>query len=125
MDSGVVVSSERVVNIDVVVSSECSTVQGTLQSDKGSRAFRRVTLVPSGDRRQSYGMYRTVLSDFRGQFLFESVTPGEYKVFAWTSAPDGAWTNANYLSEFEDRGIEVNARSGSGVQDLEVPLIRE
>ena len=125
LDSGLVVSTEEMLEIEVVVSTECSIVRGVVGTDDGAPAFQRVTLIPNGNRRQTYGMYRTVISDHRGRFSFESVSPGEYKVFAWASAPDGAWTNAAYLAEFEARGTPVNAASGSTVENLEVELIRK
>jgi hypothetical protein len=58
-----------------------------------------------------------------GRFSFADVSPGEYKLFAWRTIPEGAWTNEQYISKYEDRGKRVNATQSGRVTNLEVELI--
>jgi len=98
------------------------SASGILSSKNQPQRFSRIVLVPSGDRRRSYGLYRTVMSDQAGGFSFTNVTPGEYKLFAWRSIPDGAWTNNEYLAPYEERGTSVSAAEGTVTANVEFIL---
>jgi hypothetical protein len=86
--------------------------------------FHQVALVPNAPNRSTYIWYKTAMTDFGGRFEFTDVAPGEYKVFAWLSAPDGAWTSADYLRKFEDRGTPAAVKVGQQLKDLTVNLIQ-
>lgn len=62
-------------------------------------------------------------TDRSGHFSFDSVTPGAYKIFAWKSIPEGAWTNDKYLAQYESQGTAVLAAEGNPVTDVKVELI--
>ena len=51
------------------------------------------------------------------------VPTGQYKLFAWTNAPEGAWTNSEFLEKYEELGTAVNVRSGMRSADSVVNLI--
>ena len=41
--------------------------------------------------------------------------PGEYKLFAWAVATNGAHFNAEFLAKYEERGLPVTVASGAQV----------
>jgi hypothetical protein len=49
------------------------------------------------------------------------IAPGEYKMFAWETVPDGAWMDANFLEFYEGRGQTIVV--GSNTPDIELKLI--
>jgi Carboxypeptidase regulatory-like domain len=42
----------------------------------------------------------------------QGIAPGDYRIFAWESIPDGAWENAEYLAPFERFGRIVRITPG-------------
>jgi hypothetical protein len=48
-----------------------------------------------------------------GRFNFQRVPPGDYTIYAWESILPGAWTNAEILHSFADKGISVHVAPNS------------
>ena len=42
-----------------------------------------------------------------GGFTFKSLTPGEYRVYAWEEAEYGAWMDPDFMKPLESRGEAV------------------
>jgi hypothetical protein len=79
-------------------------------------------LVPQEkERRDRQEFYQTANTDFSGQFTFKSVTPGEYRVYAWEEADYGAWMDPDFLQPLESRGEAVSVPEG-GRQAIQVNL---
>jgi hypothetical protein len=53
-----------------------------------------------------------VFSDTSGRFEFQSVPPGNYKLFAWESIDRGAWQDPELMRGFESRGVPVRIEEG-------------
>ena len=53
---------------------------------------------------------------------FKSVTPGEYRVYAWEDAEFGAWMDPDFMKPQESRGEAVSIAEG-GRQAIQVNLI--
>jgi hypothetical protein len=41
------------------------------------------------------------------------VPPGDYKLFAWSEVEDGAWYDAEFMPNYENRGKPVHISEGS------------
>jgi hypothetical protein len=123
LDSAISVSATNREPIEVVVRKDGARVSGTLLSSRRGLGFSTVVLVPETPRRTAFAHYKTAMTNYRGQFQFADVPPGEYKLFSWANVPDGAWTNADYLSKFDDRGTAVKVNADQTVLDLQVNLI--
>jgi hypothetical protein len=119
LDSGFTVGTNGPAPLEVTISPDCPSVRGVVQSKQEPQRFTRVVLVPTGDRQRSYGLYHTATSDQNGRFSFDNVTPGEYRLFSWESIPDGAWTNAEYLAPYMERGTSVTATNGDVTAEVE------
>jgi hypothetical protein len=82
-----------------------------------------VVLVPQEkERREREAFYQTTTSDASGQFTFKTVTPGDYRVFAWEEAEYGAWMDPDFMKPQESRGEAVSIAEG-GRQAVQVNLI--
>jgi 5-hydroxyisourate hydrolase-like protein (transthyretin family) len=111
--------------LDVVLSPRAGQVTGTVLDPKTQKpaAAMTVVLVPQEkERRDREAFYKTVASDASGQFTFKSVTPGEYRVYAWEEAEYGAWMDPDFLKPLESRGEAVSIEEG-GRQAVQVNLI--
>jgi hypothetical protein len=69
-------------------------------------------LVPDESRRFRSEMYFTGNSDSNGQFSFTAVPAGSYKLFAWEDVPSGAWEYADFIRQYEQRGVHVSVTQG-------------
>jgi len=111
--------------LDVVLSPNAGQVTGTVMDPKTQKAAVAVTvvLVPQEkERRDREAFYQTTTTGPAGQFTFKTVTPGEYRVFAWEVAEYGAWMDPDFLKPLESRGEAVSIHEG-GRHAIQVNLI--
>jgi hypothetical protein len=66
----------------------------------------------------------SVSPDGKGNFNFTGIAPGTYRIFAWENLPSGAEQNAEFMNEYETRGISFTISAGLSLTNIEVPLIR-
>jgi hypothetical protein len=81
-----------------------------------------VVLVPPAERRQNAMLYRNAPTDDSGRFTLRSVPPGAYTLYAWESVLPTAWQNAEFLANYEGRGIPLLVAPQSK-PDVQVPVI--
>jgi hypothetical protein len=111
--------------LDVVLSPRAGQVSGTVLDGKTQKAAAGMTvvLVPQEkERGNRESFYRTATTDAAGGFTFKSLTPGEYRVYAWEEAEYGAWMDPDFLKPQESRGEAVSVPEG-GRQTVPVNLI--
>jgi hypothetical protein len=96
-----------------------------MEKDK-SPSLMTATLIPDPPRRQNLTLYKSafVSADGKGNFNFTGIAPGTYRVFAWDNLPTGTEQNAEFMGEYETRGISVTVSTGLTLPNIEVPLIR-
>jgi beta-lactamase regulating signal transducer with metallopeptidase domain len=109
--------------IEIVLGSAAGTIEGRVVGDKREPlASVRVALVPEAPRRQRLDMYQNTSTDPSGRFLLQGITPGEYKIFAWSDVERNAWQDADFIRAYEGRGKPV--RVGDGTKEkVEVTVI--
>ena len=121
-DDGLIVGDRAPEMIDVILNSGAVSIQGTVR-DAEARAVTSATvvLVPAPARRKNPMLYRTMRVSGNGEFKLNNVPPGQYKLFAWETIPNGAYMNAAFLSKHEARGLSVNLLTGGNLSfDLTV-----
>lgn len=87
-------------------------VSGNVTDDRGAPVTSvQTVLVPDEARRGRNDAYFTATTDQNGQFTFNNVAPGRYKIFSWEDIPAGAYQYPDFLRRYEDRGqaLTVNA----------------
>jgi hypothetical protein len=52
-------------------------------------------------------------TDEAGQFLMESLPPGDYRVFAWENVANREWQDPDFVRSYEDRGRAVRITEGA------------
>jgi hypothetical protein len=82
-----------------------------------------VVLIPDPPHRQRLDLYYSLGSDASGRIHLDSITPGDYRIFAWQDAPTDAWQDPDFIRAYEDRGRPLHIGEGSHV-DVELRLIR-
>jgi hypothetical protein len=112
-DDGITISAEAINPVDVVVSTNPGTIEGTVTAADQKPASAQVVLVPPESRRQNTALYRTARSDPQGRFVVTNVPPGLYTAFAWESVSPGAFQSAEFLARYADRGANVSVTAGN------------
>jgi protocatechuate 3,4-dioxygenase beta subunit len=99
--------------IEVVLSTDGATVDGTIQDSK-SRPTPGVVvaLVPDAPNRDKFNLYRNATTDTAGAFSFKAIPPGSYKVFAWEEIEDAGWMDPAILARYENEGKSLSLKEG-------------
>jgi hypothetical protein len=108
----------------IVVAVDGGTVNGVVV-DNGKKAMANavVALAPSSpELRRRPDLYRSTTTDFDGRFQLQGVPGGDYKLFVWEYAPEGAWQNAEFLQNYERFGQTIRVTPG-GNQNVTVTVI--
>ena len=85
-------------------------MQGTVMDADGlPLAGVTAVLVPEMSRRARFHLYKTAETDQYGHFEMRGIVPGDYKLFSWEEAEDGAWEDPDFLKPFEDKGERHHA----------------
>jgi hypothetical protein len=97
--------------LEIVIGTSPGVVDGTVANDsQAAPAGTTVVLIPNA--RNRFDLLKTAPTDPSGRFHFDRVPPGEYKLFAWDDAADGAWQDPDFMRTYEDRGTPVRVREG-------------
>lgn len=98
----------------VVVGLNAGAISGTVVTENQMPApDATVVLVPDADGRQRQDLYRIATSDASGNFKFDRISPGSYKLFAWDNVDAGAWLDPAFMKANEDFGKPLVVREGS------------
>jgi hypothetical protein len=108
--------------LEILVSPNGAALDGVVSIDQQPFPGAAVALVPDPPHRGERRLFRSTSTDQLGRFFLEGIPPGDYKVFAWESIEPGAYTSAEFLQPFENRGESVHFTEGSR-QTVKLDLI--
>ncbi len=92
---------------EVVLRAGGVQVSGTLTNVRSQPVpGMTVFLVPA--QRGRADLYRHVITDQTGKFTINAVPPGEYKLFSWEAAENGAQFDPEFLKQYEQQGKSVH-----------------
>jgi hypothetical protein len=110
--------------LEIVASPGAATVSGMAQNDKGEPAADvQVTLAPASiELSHVPGMYRLTRTNAAGQFSFQNLRPGEYRVIGWEEVEANVLALPEFRELFEasSRKIKLD-ENGSG--NVEVKIV--
>jgi hypothetical protein len=124
-DNGLTVGKQSPRPIEIIIKTNGGVVEGDVfDTQQQLKSGAVVVLVPAQTRRQNPALYKTTTSNAMAHFTLRGVPPGQYKLFAWESVPNGAYQDPTFIAKFEERGrsITVNA---SNTTTAQVTLINE
>ena len=105
--------------LEIVIGTNPGSLTGRIMRQKPDLAAD-VSIVLLPDVRRRTDLYRSTTTDASGQFHFDRLPPGDYKVFAWEVVEDGAWFDPEFMQTHEGEGVRVRITEGR-VESVEVP----
>jgi hypothetical protein len=123
MSEGVRIDRQPTGPLEIFISTNTGVADGIVQNDKQEPVANvTVVLVPDVTRRNRLDFYRTTSTDAAGRFHVEGVPPGDYRIFSWEDVEIGAWQDADFIRQFEDRGKPIRINEG-GASNIELRVI--
>jgi hypothetical protein len=121
----VTVGSQPLPDLEVILAANGGAIDGVIEtSTRAPVPNAQVFLVPEVARRQNPLFYKTGKSNSSGAFRFTGIAPGEYKILAFeVLQTGGAIESAEFLAQYEQRGVRVTIREGTVLPALSVPVI--
>jgi hypothetical protein len=109
--------------LNLLLSTRAGEVIGRAINDSMEPArVAEAVLIPTEGRQRSELFKRTAVTN--GQFRFQGVAPGDYKVFVWQNIEGNAFFDAEVLKRFDERGVPVHVAELSR-ETVEVRVIPE
>ncbi len=122
VEAGVKVGRNHAAAVELTLSTGAGRITGSVAKDQQPFAGATVVLIPDGARRGQPRFYRQALTDSGGHFAISSITPGDYKLFAWEEIERGMYLDPDFLQSYEDSGKPVQVEEGGNLT-VQVDLI--
>jgi len=106
------VTAETKGPLEIVVSAAGVQLSGKVE---GGLA-RAVLAAPQGELAGVLSFYALATVDEQGAFHMDSLTPGEYRVYAFEDLAQGAWFDPDFLKPYAERGTPVELQAGSKME---------
>jgi hypothetical protein len=114
LNGGLRIDSSPSGPLDIVLGSSPGSLDATVVDDRQMPVPAvTVALVPaSAAQEKRFGLYRSATSDSSGKIHLDNVVPGDYKIYAWESVENGAWTDPNFMRAYQNNGTAVRITEG-------------
>jgi len=123
LDGGLHIRTAPENPLEIVIGLDAGAIQGTVVNTRQQALpNRRVTLIPDVRLRHRADLYQSVQTDSAGRFRLQGIPPGNYKLFAWEGIETGAWLDAAFIRDYEDRGTTVSVRP-AGSENMQLTVI--
>jgi len=106
------VTAETNAPLEIVVSRAGAQLSGKVE---GGLA-RAVLAAPQGAEAGVLSFYTLATVDEHGAFEMNSMTPGEYRLYAFEDLAYGAWFDPEFLQPYAERGTPVELKAGSKLE---------
>jgi len=109
--------------LNIVFGTDGGQVHGTAQTSAGMPAANAtVTLAPAEDLPGRRDLFKQTGTDANGNFQFQDVAPGEYKVFAWDAVDMNVVQNFDFRKALASHAASVSI-APNGRETVQVQLI--
>jgi hypothetical protein len=99
--------------MEISLSSRAAEVNGTVRDESSKPAAGVLVVLVPDTMRHRAELFQETLSDTNGGFVFSSVLPGEYRLYAWESLQAYSYFDPDVLRKNEQHGRAVRAVESS------------
>jgi protocatechuate 3,4-dioxygenase beta subunit len=97
--------------VEVLVSPHAGLISGVVQNAATGQPAPGATVVFVPQVKEPLlSNYKTVTTDQNGAYTLKSLTPGDYKAFAWEDLEPGAYMDPDFMKPLESKGEPVTIR---------------
>ena len=105
LEEGFSVARGSAGSLEITISSRGARVQGAVADQDGLPASGVwVAFLPDAAHQSQHRLYKAQTTDQYGHFDLRGITPGDYKLFSWDEAEDGAWEDPDFMKPFYEKG---------------------
>ena len=123
LGSDLVVAGTPPGELVLTLSGADARLNGTVIDTEGEAMGEvRVVLLPEFPTRPNPALYRGIFSEEDGVFAMSGIRPGAYRLFAFEQIPQDAWTNAEFMRPFMDRGIPIRFEKNDRLEETVVVI---
>jgi hypothetical protein len=112
LHSPIEITNQQPGTISVLLSTKGAQIEGRL-TDALSQPVGGTAVMLIPEDRARYSLYKTVITDREGRYVFRAVAPGGYKVFSWEDIGDGDYYDSRVLSKYETQGRPVRLQESA------------
>jgi protocatechuate 3,4-dioxygenase beta subunit len=108
-----VIGPKSPASLKIVIGTQGAKLDGDLAGDPlkdGARAT--ILLAPAGKFSRVLSFFHTKVTDAKGHFSMDGLSPGQYNVFAFEDLAPDAYLDPEFLKPFAKRGQPVELREG-------------
>jgi hypothetical protein len=111
--------------MEVVLSKSGVELHGSVRDSMGENLPDAVVaLVPDNPLRAAGDLYRSTVTDAKGDFELRGIAPGKYHLFAWRELEGAAYRNQEFIKNFEEGGTAIQIEKGNNVS-VDVTVLDE
>jgi hypothetical protein len=103
-------------SLEVVISPNPGQIDGVVSDDKlQPMAGVQAVLIPDKNR-DRIELFKSTTTDQTGRFTLRSISPGDYKVFAWEALENFAYFDPELIKQVESQGKLIHVNESSKLQ---------
>jgi hypothetical protein len=113
LTADMVIGPKSPTTLKIVISTQGAKLEGDLAGDPlkdGARAT--ILLAPARKISRALSFFHTKVTDAKGHFSMDSLSPGQYNVFAFEDLAPDAYLDPEFLKPFAKWGQPVELREG-------------
>ena len=100
-------------SLEIVLSTKGGRIDGFIV-DKDQKPMQGIQAVLIPDRqRERRDLYKFATSDQNGHFTMATISPGNYKLFAWEDIEPGEYNDPDFLRKYDALGTPVQISESS------------
>jgi hypothetical protein len=96
----------------IVIGTKPASVEGRVLNNQQQPAAGTTVVLVHDDALRYRVNEKFTSTDLAGQFQFENVPPGNYKMFAWESIEKAAWNDPGLMQEYERYATPIRVEEG-------------
>jgi hypothetical protein len=96
--------------LEFVISYAGALIEGAIVDEQGKAAEGTATLVPDPPQPEQPWLYQTAEAGDGGQFQFQGVRPGKYRLYAWEELEPGSYMDPQVTAAHDAEAVAIEVK---------------